>query len=261
MRLTIIGSGTSIIRKERKAPCFLLEVVEKKLLFDCGWGAGLGILEAEYKIEDLDHIFITHPHADHLGNLMNLLQSIYVQGLYFTKKKRTKPFYLHGYKGFRDDYQKLREMMFPEGGEPYEIKIFEYAFNSREQDEMIIQAREVQHCPERFHAVGYRIQYKDKAFVYSGDTGYTDELIRLAFHADLAIFEMGISIKEYKELGPRPNHLSPYECGLIAQKAGVKKLIVSHLNDLSNPKDAQAEIHRMFQGEIIFAKDLLVVET
>ena len=84
MKLTIIGSGTPIINLKRHASSFLLEIDDGQLLlFDCGWGCGINIVESGYDLQKIDHIFITHPHGDHLGGLINILQSIYVKGLYF----------------------------------------------------------------------------------------------------------------------------------------------------------------------------------
>lgn len=256
MHLTVIGSGTCIIRPDRFAASYLLEANKQFLLFDCGWGSGINLVRAGYKLEKLDHIFVTHPHADHLGNLMNILQSIFVTGLYYPNRKRTKTLFLHGYRGFRDNYEQLRKIMFPERIEPFETKIYEYDNNSREQDDFIIQARPMAHGQGYFNAVAYRLQYHDRAFIYSGDTGFTEELIKLAFNADLAVFEMGVSIEEYQKDGPRPNHLAPYECGLIAAQAGVKKLILSHLNDLTEESAATKEVRKNFSGELIFATDL-----
>lgn len=260
MKLTILGSGTSIIRKERRATSFLLEVNNKLLMFDCGWGSGTNCLEAGYPLEKIDHLLISHPHSDHMGNLMNIIQSIVVQGLYFPEKKRTEPFHIHAYKGFRQNYETLRSIMFPERIEPFEIKITEYLFNSTEIDDLIIQARQVRHGENYFNAVGWRLQFRDKVFVFSGDSGYTDELVKLAFSADLAIIEMGVSLKEFQKDGPRPNHLGPLECAEIAAKAGVKKLVLSHLNDTEDYKESEKEIRKKFTGEIIFAQDLMVVK-
>jgi ribonuclease BN (tRNA processing enzyme) len=72
MKLTILGSGSPIFNLKRYAPSFIVETKQKLLLFDCGWGCGINLLKAGYQISQLDHILISHPHADHMGNLMHI---------------------------------------------------------------------------------------------------------------------------------------------------------------------------------------------
>ena len=157
MKLTILGSGTSVIRKQRKGPSFLLEINKKLLLFDCGSGI-MNIPYSRYSIQNINHIFITHPHADHMGNLTDVLQSMHVSGSIYPKTKRNKTLYIHGYRRFKEDYEKLRNIMFPERVEKYKIKIFEYLNTKRKIDNLIIKSKEVKHVQEYFHSVAFRIQ-------------------------------------------------------------------------------------------------------
>ncbi|MDP2624587.1 MAG: ribonuclease Z [Candidatus Peregrinibacteria bacterium] len=259
MKLTILGSGTGIIRKERSAAAFLLEVEGRLLLFDCGWGAGLKIIEAGYDIQELDHILISHPHSDHMGNLMSILQSILVSGFYYPETKRSKPLHLHGYPGFTKDYEKLRSIHFPERHEPYEVHHYDHHTSDQFFGALNISSREVEHVPY-FKAVSYRVDHKEKSFVYSGDCGYDKALIELAGNADFALLEMSIDPKMYAEQGPRPNHISGYEAGLIASKAGVKKLGLFHLYDKATDEEIEAEVSKEFQGKLIITQDLQVIK-
>lgn len=95
--------------------------------------------------------------------------------------------------------------------------------------------------------------------MYSGDSGFSEKLITSARNADIAVVEASVSSKMFEELGPRPNHLSPYECGLIAAKAGVKKLVLSHLYDTATKGQIVKEARKNFSGKIIVSRDLEVV--
>ncbi|MBI4054145.1 MAG: MBL fold metallo-hydrolase [Candidatus Doudnabacteria bacterium] len=66
----------------------------EKFCIICGWGSGKNLLRAGYGIQKLDHIFITHPHADHLGSLISLLHSMLNPRNFFPKTRRAKPLYL-----------------------------------------------------------------------------------------------------------------------------------------------------------------------
>lgn len=260
MKLTIIGSGTVVIRKQRKGLSLLLEIGKQLLLFDCGWGCGVNLLNAGFDIQKLDHIFITHPHSDHLGDLINILHSMVVSGLYYPQTKRTKSLYLHGYKGFKKDYESLRDVMFPVRIEPFKIKIFEYLNNRRKFDNFVIQAREVKHFPQIFHSVAFCLKYKNKIFFYSGDTSFDKTLIELAKNAQVGVFEAAVSPQEYQKFGPSLHHLSALEAGVIAQKARLKKLVLVHLYDIATPSQIEKEVRRNFKGKLIIAKDLQIIK-
>lgn len=258
MKLTIIGSGSAVIRKERKAPSMVLEVGNKTLLFDCGWGCGVNLLEAGFDIQKIDHIFITHPHADHMGDLVSLIFSMTVTGIFLPEKKRTKPLVIHGYKGLKKDFEVLHKIMHPEMikyGFPFKLKVLEYTNSSRKIDDFDIKSKEVNHT-EFFNAVAFRIEKGKKSFVYSGDTANNENLVKLSKDADLAVYEMSVPDWYFKKRGPAPTHLSPEECGQIAAQAGVKKLVLVHLYDNEPAKETRKAIKRNFKGQLIIPKDL-----
>lgn len=258
MKLTILGCGICIMKEDRTGPAYLVEAGNQLLLLDCGWGFGKNFLKAGYELRNLDHILISHPHADHMGNLMNILQSIFVSGLFFPEEqKREKPLFLHGYKGFTKDYETLRKMMFPERKEPYNIKLFEYPDNLSSFGDVTIIGCEVKHNPHFFHSCAYRISYQNKSVVYSGDTSFDEALIKLSKGADFAIYEASTPPKSYRENGPARNHLSPYQAGLIAEKAGVGSLALVHVYyDLTTVAEIEEEARKNFKGELIFPHDL-----
>lgn len=257
MKLTVLGSGICIFKQGRKGPAFLIETNNQLILMDCGWGFGDNLLKAGYNPQDIDHVLISHPHADHMGSLMNILQSIYVAHKFLRRQKRTKPLHLHGYLGFKKDYETLRSMMFPERPEPYKIKLYEYSDTKNSFDSITIQGKEVKHNPHLFHSVGYRLEHKGKTIAYSGDSSYDETLIELAENADMAIFEASNPPKEYRKNGPKPNHLSPFEAGLLAQKAGAKKLGLVHIYfDLTTEQEITDEVRKNFDGELFLLHDL-----
>lgn len=261
MKLTVLGSGICIIGTERKGPSFLLDCDGTALLFDCGWGFGENFMKAGYDLQALDHVFISHPHADHMGSLMHILQSMYVASNFYPETKgRTKPLHLHGYKGFSKDYETLRSIMFPERLESYEIKLFEYQNDQQVFGDVKIAGHEVKHRPDIFHAAGYKVEYNGKVFMYSGDTSFDEKpLTYLAKDADLAIFEASNKPESYTKNGPISNHLSAYEAGVLAQKANVKKLGLFHLYDIDE-QVIKKEVGKNFKDELLILEDLQIIE-
>jgi len=127
---------------------------------------------------------------------------------------------------------------------------------------------------ERFQSLSYRFDTPDRSIVYTGDTGPSPNVERLAQNADLLVSEImdpDAALAELKEARPdlpffvvwiverhfRKEHLSPDEVGLLAERSGAKALVLTHdaadQNGLTLP---QAAIATHFKGSIIFANDL-----
>lgn len=256
MKLTVVGSGTAIIKKGRRAPSFFLEIENQKLLFDCGWGCLEGLLELGVNISEIDQIFISHSHADHLANLIPLLQSILVTQAFFPQKSRKKDLIIHGYEGFKDDYEILRKMMFPERGESYKIEIHEHDRGEETIGNIKIKTTSVNHVPQYFPSVAYRINNEGKSFTYSGDCNYNENIISLAQKSDLLLLDCSVPVESFRKHGPFSTHLSPFEAGEIAQKTEVKTLVLFHLYDIGSEKEIEKEIKKNFSGNLIIPKDL-----
>jgi ribonuclease BN (tRNA processing enzyme) len=200
-----------------------------------------------------------------MGSLMNILQSMLVAGYEVSGKgwesrARSKTLYLHGYDGFTKSYETLRGIMFPERGEPYKIEVLEYKGNSNEFEGVKITGTTVTHVPQYFNSSAFRIDYNSKSIVYSGDSAYDERLVTLSKDADLALYDMTVPPWMFKK-GPRPNHMSAYECGLTAKNAGVKRLALFHLWDNTTKGAMEKEVRRSgFTGELIITKDLMEIE-
>ena len=265
MKLTILGSGSGFIREKRTSASFLLNADSgEAFLLDAGWGAPSRLLQAGQNIQSIDHILISHPHADHIGSLMNILQSMLLAGYETTGKgyqerKRKKPLYLHGYSGFKAHYETLRGIMMPERAEPYEIKILEYKENKNTFGNCTISGTEVKHVPQYWSSSAFRIDADGKSIAYTGDCGFDERFIKLAKGADLGIFEMSISSQMY-ERGSWKGHLSPYECGLLASKAGIKRIVLVHLYDNDSSENIEKEVRKNFGGELIISQDLQTIK-
>jgi ribonuclease BN (tRNA processing enzyme) len=76
MKITVIGCGNafSMINFNQS---FLLEEGGKKLLIDCGARIPLALINAGIKFSDIDAIYISHAHADHIGGLEEMAFSRY----------------------------------------------------------------------------------------------------------------------------------------------------------------------------------------
>jgi ribonuclease BN (tRNA processing enzyme) len=126
----------------------------------------------------------------------------------------------------------------------------------------------------RYQSLSYRFDMPDRSIAYTGDTGPSENVERLAHDADLLISEINDADQALAALkAQRPDipayaepilrnhfekqHLSAAEVGLLARRSGVKAVVLTHnpLND-ANIATARATIASHFNGPIAFADDL-----
>jgi ribonuclease Z len=89
MRVTLLGTGTPFPSPERFGSAILVEVAGKKLLFDCGRGVVIRLTQARVNPKDIDGLFLTHLHSDHVVGIPDLLLSGWFLG-------RDRPFAIWG---------------------------------------------------------------------------------------------------------------------------------------------------------------------
>jgi ribonuclease Z len=100
LRVTILGSGNPFLPRSQALPSILVEVSNPQrdlLLFDLGTGALINYASLKLPVNRLDKLFITHLHADHMGDILTLSGS-------FSKVGRADgPVYVWGPSGTAPD--------------------------------------------------------------------------------------------------------------------------------------------------------------
>jgi len=92
-------------------------------------------------------------------------------------------------------------------------------------------------------------------FVYTGDTGYSEELVEFAMYADLLILECSFPKENKGE-----KHLTPVLAGRIAARAKVGKLMLVHLYPEVMGEDIPGQCRLSYDGELIIGRDLLELQ-
>jgi len=256
MKLTVLGSGTAAPRLNRNMSGYLLKIQNKKLLFDSGPGTIRQLLELKVSLLDIDHIFYSHMHNDHISDLPAIIWC----NNYGTFRK--KPLNIYGPKGFKKYFKTLMTKILKPTKLIYRINIKELKDNSllkiplnkktNKNNLINIKIKKVKHVGE---CIGYRIEHKNKVLVYSGDVTYCNSIIELANNADLLLLECA-----YPDTMPNSNHLTPSQSGEIAAKADAKKLILTHFYPEADKVDIVKQCRKRFNGKIIKAKDFLSFE-
>lgn len=254
MKLTILGSGSAIPTLTRNSPGYFLEIGKDKILIDCGSGTLRQLVRAKIDYFNLDFIFITHPHSDHMTDLAGIIQSIYIYGKIY--KKKTKPLTVFGYKGFKQDYnQKLRKLFFPTKKADKFVSIVEIYNSKKQLGKWKVQSLPIAHTS--YFNNTYRFEHSGKGIAISGDSNsnYDENLIKISQDVNLAILSCATSIQQRIAW-----HLSPKECGDVATKANVKKLVLSHFYPTAEKYDLKKQAQKYYKGPIVVAKDLMKIK-
>lgn len=136
-----------------------------------------------------------------------------------------------------------------------------------EQDGIRISAFEVDHGGEDLPAYGYRIDYKDRAAVLSGDTTFNENLIQHSQGVDLLVHEVTAagggateSPQQLKRIGS--NHTTPEQAGEVFARVKPKLAVYNHLLLFGGTTGADLipATRKKYSGPLIVGEDLLQME-
>jgi ribonuclease BN (tRNA processing enzyme) len=275
LRLQVLGSGGPEETGRRAGSGYLVWIdARARVLVDAGSGTSLRFGASGARFEDLDLVAMTHLHTDHAAELPSLLKSGY-----FTE--RTRPLMLAGPSG-AGDFPPLEDFLsglFGPGqgsfrylsgyldGSDDLVRLERRTLDHRSRvplpvyaaDGLQVTALGVTHGA--VPALAYRVDYQGRGIVFSGDQNGDDrEFVAFARGANLLVMAHAVP----EDTGPVAArlHALPSEIGAIAQGAGVKHLILSHLMRRSEGALEQSLgiIRSHYPGPITVAEDLLCLE-
>lgn len=255
MKLTVLGSGTGTPNPGRAASSILLELAGYRLLLDCGPAALNRLVGRGVDHRSLDAIFISHFHLDHTLDLWAWLFTAA-----YADFQPTRPVRIYAPLGFERLHRSLKQAYGPEVDPPQgkiQVVMFDPApgggwLASPHLPEVSVAAAPVVHRPE---SIAFRLEANDFSLVYSGDTGWSDDLVELAQGVDWLILEA-----TRPDDNPVGGHLTPSEAGSLARRAGAKNLLLTHLSAKHGTRDPARAAQRTFNGPVIAAADGLVID-
>lgn len=245
-RLVVLGSAGSAPWAGRNLPGFLVDNV----LLDCGEGVARALAEVGV-IDDVEYVFITHMHGDHVSGLPMLLW-------YYALSGRSRALTLAIPRGCRGELETLLKSMHS----PMErissfLKIRELDGGARLGP---VTASPAMHSVP---ALAYRVSTEEGDVCYTGDTSPSRNIVELANGCRILIHEATIPPgreEEARALG----HSTPLQAGEIAEEAGVDVLILVHLpyfyfrsEHFISSFVSAAE--RVFKGKVLVPKEPLVL--
>jgi len=282
-KLVLLGTAAGPVPgRARKMTSHVMLSNGSAYVLDCGLGVTDRLAQTGIPFSALKSIFITHHHADHNIEYGPLLIIGWIQGLRLDVRAYGPPplrqmteDFLRAYKTTVDFWAEDLKMKPLAAVEVQEVAA---AGAVMQDDNVKVTAAIVQHPPVK-PALAYRFDFKDRSIAFSGDTAPSEAVAQLAKGADVLVHEtmyvpaLEKYIREQIAKG-RPVKYEPYmahmhadhtpaeDVGRIAQEAGVKTLVLSHLTpaiDSISDDTWRAPVAKSFKGEIIVAKDLMVV--
>jgi len=287
LHIAVCGAGSPLLDEKRGGPCTLVIAGQQLFVFDTGNTSARNINKMGFNTGNIQGIFLTHFHSDHIDGLGELLLQRWVSN------SNAQPVDVHGPEGVATVVNGLMqaysldrgyrvahhgEAVLPQSGFGAVPKTFglqgDKATLVFESPDTQIYAFSVSHAP--IHpAVGYKIKYKDRSIVISGDTTPSAHVEREAKGVDVLMheamsMEMMTILQEGAQLAKRDKfeqlmkditnyHTSPVEAAHIASKAEVGYLMLHHIAP-PLPFPGLVDIFlkgtdKAFKGKIQVAKD------
>lgn len=297
LSIMVLGSGGPIATASGRASAGYLIFVNRqpRILMDVGGGTFQRIAASGVNLSKLDTILLSHLHIDHTADLSAVVKTIYFHNN-AAGTARTAPINIYGPVDNGVPFPGTTIEQYPStstyvdqhyakanGVERY-LNVFASAISNgasqfsyiphdlksavvgasieevmHTDDGILVESIAVDHGP--VPALAFRITYQGHSIVYSGDTKSTGpNMVTIARNADLLIYDT--AIMDDLPLIPifHVLHTSPSRMGEVAAAAGVKKLILSHITPVTEPRLDQVKqlVRASYQGKIESARDLAV---
>ena len=237
MELTVLGSGGGWALANGAACGYLLQHDGFNLWVDAGTGT-LANLQAHVAIPDVDAVVISHRHFDHFLDLYP-----YFLARYYPVPDRLPKQDLFAPPGMFEHALQLE----PELAGAFDAHVVELG-SGFEVGPFSIRTAPMRHPVP---TLGMRIEADGTALAYSADTGPTDELVRLATGADLMLCEA-----TWLAVPPAagPFHLTPPDAGDLAARAGVGRLVLTHIWPTNDREETRGMAEAAFGGPVDVAE-------
>jgi len=246
MRLVTVGTGTVVPDPERASACHWLEHGETRLLLDCGAGALQGLARAGLAWGDLDHLIISHFHADHIGEIPSLVFAL----RHAMETPRRAPLRVWGPAGTARLFAAWADALGSWLVEPgFDVTIEELRPGRIvEVGGLALRVCETPHTDE---SLALRFEAPGSVLAYTGDTGPSEALGPFFQGADLLLAECSLPDELAVDI-----HLSPTSLARLATDAGVRRVAVTHVYPQLRRLDVPELIRQAgYSGEIIVAGD------
>lgn len=246
MKLTILGSGTGVPNGERNSAGYFIETADARVMLDCGAGAVHALARYALPWERMTHLFVSHFHVDHIGELASLFFA-FRHGLHTA---RSEPLTVLGPRGLDDVIAGLKQAF---GSTLFDTR-FPVELQILAPGDRVVLGPEttlsVAKTPHTVESLAVRIDSRGGSVCYTGDTGYSEELASFFSETNALISECSFRARREGVA-----HLSIEDAAKLAAKAKAARLVVTHFYFEVNDQELKRELEQGYGGEVLIGRD------
>jgi ribonuclease Z len=275
LQITLLGTGNPRPNMERFGPSILVEAGARRILIDAGRGASQRLFEigGRETFVGIDALFLTHLHSDHTVGIPDVWLTSWVFGrnkaLEVIGPKGTAAMSGHLQQAYQWDLDtRARDEGYAASGAP--LKGRDVAPGVvYDQDGLRVTAFDVDHGGVISPAYGYRVDYRGRSAVFSGDTRYFEPLGKIAAGVDVFVHEVvspEVELRRAQVQGAHAierviaHHTSPEQVGTLFTAARPRLAVYSHI--VPSPTTAEDLIgptRRTYTGPLAVGYDLMTI--
>lgn len=262
-KIHILGTGNAMVT-ECFNTCFSLSVDGRQLLVDTGGGNGIlkQLKEAEIKIEDIEHIFVSHNHIDHIMGAIWLIRAYAAKLL---KNPELHSLYIYGHDEVIHIINTMRELLLnKKQTECLEGNL--HLVTVEDHTKILVLGIQVEFVDIRSakdKQFGARFDMPSgKSVMFLGDEPYREHLKSYSENVDYLLHEAFCLYAEREAFTPyKRHHCTVKEAAENATALDVKNLIIYHTEEknITNRKALYSEEARPYYTGNLFVPDDLDV--
>ncbi|MFX1369637.1 MAG: MBL fold metallo-hydrolase [Promethearchaeota archaeon] len=251
MKVTLLGTGTSVPDPERVQSGILVESGDTAILIDVGSGVLHRLSQLKFDITKLEAVFISHFHIDHCSDFLTLMQSLWLSGY-------DRPLQLYAPPNVTEWSRGVRDIAFPYLREKLGLEIMKL----KENDLVYMGPLTLATCPTTHGTMqtrAFKVEEDDFSFVFSSDTAPCREIANLASGTEVLIHECHWLDGNL----PEGVHTSPGGLVEVVEKANPSKLILNHMTPeiIANSSKVLESVQRRTKATVAMGEDLMQFES
>lgn len=266
MKVTILGTGHGGAT-ECYNTCFTISEDERYILVDAGGGNGIlkQLSDSKINIENIEAMFISHTHTDHIMGAIWIIRMIARK---YLVEDYNKTFDIYGNDEVINAIRKICEVVLPvKFNDLIDKNIKLNIVNTDDKTELL--KRKIQFFDinaKKVKQMGFIMWLNDKEkFTFIGDETCSDTTEKYVENSKWLFADAYMAGKEAEEYNPikKHNHSTVKFTSELCERLNVKNVILSHTidTDLKNRKIKFTEdAKRYFKGNIFVPDDLEVIE-